>query len=103
MRIEEWTGLGRLTDTTDALVGGGGMFSHVSVKTLEAELDLITYMHHLVTDVTETARDYANEIYYRLKEEYEWMLSDEYITEMCEANEYEFDEKGEMVWVTEAQ
>lgn len=42
----------------------------------------------------ESARDFAREIYDQLEQEYEYETSDEYIAELCEANEYEFNEDG---------
>lgn len=45
----------------------------------------------------EICADFARWIYRTLKREYEYQSSDERLIEMIEANEYEFDEDGEMV------
>ena len=39
-------------------------------------------------------RDFAQWIYDSLEKEYEYQMSDEFVTENIEANEYEFDEEG---------
>lgn len=43
------------------------------------------------------ARDYAGEIYKALEEEYEYLTSEEYFREQAEANDWKFDEEGEIV------
>ena len=48
-------------------------------------------------DVEEAMRDFAHWMFKQLRNEYEYRNSDEYISETCEANEYEFDEKGRFV------
>ena len=46
--------------------------------------------------LTEWARDYSDDIYSELFREYDYLTSDEAITEMIEANEYEFYSDGRM-------
>lgn len=46
----------------------------------------------------ESAKDYADEIYSRLRKEYEYIMSDENLIEMCSINEWQFNKEGEMVW-----
>lgn len=41
-------------------------------------------------------REFADWIYKRLEVDYEWQTSEEAVLESCEANGYEFDEKGTM-------
>lgn len=53
-------------------------------------------MRDLAAALLESARDYARGIYEQLEAEYEYLTSDECIAEQCEANEYEFDETGEL-------
>jgi hypothetical protein len=48
-------------------------------------------------DVEEAMRDFAHWMFKQLRDEYEYLNSDEYISETCEANEYEFDENGRFV------
>lgn len=47
--------------------------------------------------VTECLKDFMRWIYSRLEKEYEWLTSDEYVTEMIESNDYEFDEDGNII------
>jgi hypothetical protein len=42
------------------------------------------------------ARDFADDIYKALETEYDHMTSDEYLSDLCAANEYDFDEEGEL-------
>lgn len=44
--------------------------------------------------VKECLRDFMRWVYSKLEKEYEWLISDESVTEFIEANEYEFDEEG---------
>jgi hypothetical protein len=44
--------------------------------------------------VTECLKDFMRWIYSKLEKQYEWLTSDESVTEMIEANGYEFDEDG---------
>ena len=45
-------------------------------------------------EITQLMRDFADWIYKRLEEEYEYQTSDEVVAETCEANGYEFYEDG---------
>jgi hypothetical protein len=47
-------------------------------------------------DMLESARDYAAKIYTNLEEEYDYLSSEEAFAETAEANEWSFDETGEM-------
>ena len=48
-------------------------------------------------DVEEAMRDFAHWMFRQLRDEYDYRNSDEYISETCEANEYEFDNNGRIV------
>jgi len=48
-------------------------------------------------DVTQALRDFADWIYKRLNDEYDYQMSDEAIEEMIVANEYEFDIDGNTI------
>jgi len=50
----------------------------------------------LEKDILESARDYAVTIYHNLEKEYEYMSSEEAFAETAEANDWSFDETGEM-------
>lgn len=45
----------------------------------------------------ESARDYADEIYKQLREEYEYLTSEANLIEMCDINDWQFNNEGEMV------
>lgn len=45
-------------------------------------------------EITQLMRDFADWIYKRLEEEYEYQTSDEVVAETCESNGYEFYEDG---------
>jgi hypothetical protein len=45
----------------------------------------------------ESAKDYADELYKQLREEYEYLTSEESLIESCEANDWQFNNEGEMV------
>ena len=47
-------------------------------------------------DMLESARDYAAKIYADLEKEYDYLSSEEAFAEACEANDWSFDETGEM-------
>ncbi len=44
--------------------------------------------------ISQALRDFAHWIYRQLETEYDYQTSDDQISEMIEANEYEFDETG---------
>lgn len=49
------------------------------------------------TFVMETCREYMDEIYNDLEQEYEYLISKESFQELCEVNEWLFNEDGEMI------
>lgn len=73
-----------------------GMFAGASANNL---LDALSedYIDTLADEMLQSARDYADEIYKQLRDEYERMCSEEYIAELCDANEYLFDKKGRLL------
>lgn len=80
----------------DARVLDKGMFEGASVENLFDVVDE-QYVCELEQEMLESARSFARTIYERLRDEYEHMQSDEYLTELCEANEYLFDENGKLL------
>lgn len=80
------------------LIGGTGMLARVPYSELAENCRLVEdYFPELAEEILESAKDYARDIYKRLQDEYDYMSSDEYLAELCEANEYEFDEEGQLV------
>jgi len=47
--------------------------------------------------ITQSAREYADEIYKKLQQEYEWLCSDVVMLEHFENNDINFDEEGEVL------
>jgi hypothetical protein len=45
----------------------------------------------------ESAKDYADELYKQLREEYEYLTSEASLIEACEANDWKFNNEGEMI------
>ena len=45
----------------------------------------------------ESAKEYADELYKQLREEYEYITSTENLIEMCDINDWKFNNEGEMV------
>jgi len=61
----------------------------------------VKYTEIMIMEAIEAAlRDAVQDIEHHflgsIEKEYEWHMSDEYITEMCEANDYRFTEHGEL-------
>ena len=57
----------------------------------------VTNIYKLEEDIEESAKDYARKIYKQLQEEYEYLTSEEAVEEFYEANEFLFNEEGELV------
>ena len=53
-------------------------------------------LERLVERIQKAARENADELYKALEEEYDNQCSDEYLADLCEANEYTFDEQGKL-------
>lgn len=49
------------------------------------------------TGILEHCRDIARDLYKDLQKEYEWLTSDEQVIETCAANNYLFDEDGDLI------
>ena len=73
-----------------------GMFAGANVRMLMESLP-DSYVDGIADEALESARDYADDIYKKLRDESEYMCSEEYIAELCDANEYLFDENGKLV------
>jgi hypothetical protein len=66
--------------------------------------NLITSSDFIYTDPNdiqeaafESAKDYADQLYKRLREEYEYITGEENLIEMCEINDWKFNDEGRMV------
>lgn len=83
-----------LDEDTDAVyTGHDPLYTGVSIS----ELIELAEFQSAYKYIEDSARKFADEIYNNLEEEYEYITSDEYIMELCHANEYMFDEDGELL------
>jgi len=70
----------------------------VSIDGLElSNGDDIKDYSSLQDEILELCRSFMQDIYYRLEKEWEYTISDEVIIETIKCNEYEFDNKGNML------
>ena len=58
--------------------------------------DIDTDLSDAEEEISELLRDFMRWVYKRLESEYEWLMSDEQVDESIRANEYEFEENGEI-------
>ena len=77
-------------------VFSSGIFAGANVLNLFQAMGA-GFIDSVCVEILQAARDYADEIYKRLRDEYEHLCSEEVIAETCDANEYLFDEDGRMV------
>ena len=54
-------------------------------------------MSDLAEAIEQSAKDYADKLYKQLREEHEYIMSDENLIEMCDINDWKFNKEGEMV------
>ena len=85
----------------------GGRYNHEYSMDIEIRCDCArceSYSpgYEVEQEYKEICADFARWIYRRLEKEYEYQTSDEYLIEMIEANEWEFDEFGALMGVCEA-
>jgi hypothetical protein len=53
-------------------------------------------MADIAEAIEQSAKDYADELYNRLRDEYEYITGEENLIEMCDINDWKFDEEGGM-------
>lgn len=85
----------------DAFLKGDSIFNGMRYTDLHNIIRSSGYPYTDPNDLEEamfeSAKDYADEIYSRLRKEYEYIMSDENLIEMCSINEWKFNKEGEMV------
>lgn len=74
-----------------------GHYYHSGCMRVNVEHADDTYREIPEDEITQCMRDFADWIYDQLENEYEYQNSDKAITESIIANEYEFNEEGEIV------
>lgn len=80
----------------DDFISKADMFQGASVRNLMQSLP-DTYLNDISDEILADARCYANDIYNQLRDEYEHLCSEEVVAEMCDANDYLFDEHGDLI------
>ncbi len=76
-----------------------GYYYHSRCNTITVE-NCYTWQeidHDTESDLAECLRDLMDWLYKQLEKEYDYQLSEEVISESCEANEYYFTKKGEII------
>jgi hypothetical protein len=74
-----------------------GILEGASVKELAASIDTDHLFNELEEWILSRARDFANDIYEQLKEEYTQYTSEERFQEVCDINEWRFDNNGTLI------
>lgn len=84
-------------------IEGQGIFNGMSmanmrdiINTDEANPYRLSNMHRLNEDIEESAKDYARDIYQRLREEYEYLCTEEMMIDHFNCNNYQFTNEGEL-------
>ena len=74
-----------------------GHYCHSGCMSVEVEHNEDRYrdIGDAEEEITQLMRDFADWIYERLSDEYDYQTSDEAVEEAIRANEYEFDEEGD--------
>jgi hypothetical protein len=54
-------------------------------------------MQDIAEAIEQSAKDYADKLYKQLREEHEYIMSAENLIEMCDINDWKFNNEGEMV------
>jgi hypothetical protein len=83
-------------DTTKCSITKG-VLQGADVVTLANSIDLPHMVDTLQIWMADEASAYADELYERIRSEYEYETSYDYFVEMAEANEWRFDENGKIV------
>jgi hypothetical protein len=73
-----------------------GMFTGANVRNLMESMP-DAYADDIADEVIDDAKSFADDIYRMLRDEYEYLCSEEVIAELCDANEYLFNKKGELL------
>lgn len=95
MRMEYWGRVGPTHyDQENTLERG--IFAGISVANLLESIPEGAFQD-LADEAEQAARSYADEIYKKLNAEWDWLCSEEVIAELCDCNEYLFDEAGNLV------
>ena len=84
-------------DEDDIAVLAEGVMAGASVVQLHGSFDVGTRVSEWCDEALIQAKAFADDIYKKLEQEYDYLTGDEGVAETCDANEYLFDEHGEML------
>lgn len=73
-----------------------GMFAGANVRNLMQSLH-DEYLNDISDEILDDARSYADDIYHKLRREFDYLCSEEHVAELCDMNEYLFDENGKLI------
>jgi hypothetical protein len=97
MRLDEYPNNSLDLDPDDGTEMLNGALQGASVYQLSSSFDFSTRINEWCDEALKQARSFADEIYKRLSDEYDHLTSEESLTEFANANEYLFDERGNML------
>ena len=84
-------------DEDDDAVLKHGVMQGANVYQLSRSFDYEQRINEWCDEALKQARAFADDVYKKLRDEYEYLTGDESLTEFAGANEYLFNEKGEML------
>lgn len=97
----DWSALGGEMDGNDngeeSTLHSEGVLKGASVVGVAEGIDIKTLMPELDDKIKEEVRSFSKHIYKQLEAEYDGLTSDESIADFAEANDYRFDEYGDLV------
>ena len=97
MCIDEYANNVLDLDADDDAVLGHGALAGASIYQLKESFDYEQRVNEWCDEALIQAKAYADDIYSQLEKEYEWYTTDEYIACLSDANEWLFNEKGELI------
>ena len=79
---------------------GDSMYSHSNTMNID---NISEFAEDFEDDILQLCKDLADWYYKKLDDEYEFLNSDEAVTEHLICNEYEFEINGKMIWDTKLE
>lgn len=89
--------MGYVSAKDDATIGAECPLQGASVHDLYDGIDINNLLDDLYQWMLREAKEYADDIYKKLEHAYDDEMSDQHVSVMADANEWEFDETGKLV------
>jgi len=89
--------MGYVATTEDAVIGAACPLQGANVQELYDGILIDGLLDDLYEWALKEAKNYADEIYRRLESAYDDEMSDQHVSLMADANEWEFDESGRLI------